>query len=371
VAGSSGGRRVLVVDDIDEMRTLIHRALSASGYQVDVASTLAQAREMDPGGYDAVLVDAGLGPERGIDLVEALRAEDPAAAGRCLVITGGAADAIPDGIAWLTKPFQLADLLAAVQALHRPTAVTTADPVTGIGPDDGVNPPLPVMSDGRLPAAAPQAWQLLSLVRRLRTRERHELIDFLHDGPIQDLTAVTLDLQLMARSTAPCPAPRFEATLRQLDSAAGSLRWLVDGRWPFLVPATRLADALQQRTAWLLGAPMTVHADVRAAGLTVTETAVIADVVELMLLGMLPAGPPLHADVAVRSEENQIQIELILTAGDRDELPARDPATTRAALGELASALEATAHADLGDRRWQARIVLPRQAKTIAHKSMP
>src|ERR1022692_5072800 len=76
VTGGPGGQRVLVVDDLDEMRTLIHRALSARGYKVDVAANLAEAREKQPRGYDAVLVDAHLGAERGIDLVEALQSEE-------------------------------------------------------------------------------------------------------------------------------------------------------------------------------------------------------------------------------------------------------------------------------------------------------
>src|SRR6266851_5190083 len=97
-----------------------------------------------------------------------------------------------------------------------------------------------------------QTWQLLRVARRLRARERHELVDFLHDGPIQELTAVTLELQMMCRSVP--PAPRLDAVLHRLSSAAGSLRWLVDGPWPFLEPEVRLAAALQQRTAWLLAA---------------------------------------------------------------------------------------------------------------------
>jgi CheY-like chemotaxis protein len=363
VAGISGGQRILVVDDVDEMRTLIHRALSASGYQVDVASTLAQAREMDPGGYDAVLVDAGLGAERGIDLVEELRSEDPAAVGRCLMITGGAADTIPDGVACLTKPFLLGHLLDAVHALHQPSAGPASSRSAGIGPDTGAQPPVSELPNGRRPQAAePQVWQLLRLIRRLRERERHELVDFLHDGPIQELTAVSLDLQLMARSAAPGHVPRFEVPLQQLDAAAGSLRWLVDGNWPFLAPEIRLATALKQRTAWLLAEPVSVHANVQSAGLAAAEIAVIADVVELMLLGILPTDPSLQAEVAVRPEEQEIQVELTLTAAGRDELPASGTATARAALGELASALGATAHADLGDRRWRARMVLPRQA---------
>ena len=58
VTGTSAGQRVLVVDDVDEMRTIAQRALRARGYQVDVAGTLADAIGMDPGGYDAVLIDS-------------------------------------------------------------------------------------------------------------------------------------------------------------------------------------------------------------------------------------------------------------------------------------------------------------------------
>ena len=121
MAGKSAGGRVLVVDDVDEIRVLVQRALSAQGYQVDVAATVTEAFRMDPSGYDAVLVDAHLGAERGNELVEALRSEDPAAARRCLVLTGGSADELPQGVAWLAKPFQADELIDAVRALdHRP-----------------------------------------------------------------------------------------------------------------------------------------------------------------------------------------------------------------------------------------------------------
>ena len=112
-------KRVLVVDDVAEMRALIWRILSADGYQVDVAATLSEARDLDPAGYSAVLVDAHLGTEHGTELIEELRSADPAAVSRCLVITGGTADAGPAGLAVLTKPFRAADLLDAVRALQQ------------------------------------------------------------------------------------------------------------------------------------------------------------------------------------------------------------------------------------------------------------
>ena len=114
--------RVLVVEDTAQMRAVLNRALGRAGYRVDLAATLTEARGMDPGRYDAVLIDANLGAERGTDLVEELRARDEAAIGRCLIITGGSLAALPDGVASLAKPFQLTDLLGAVRALHQPPA---------------------------------------------------------------------------------------------------------------------------------------------------------------------------------------------------------------------------------------------------------
>ena len=349
---------MLVVDDVDEMRTLIRRALSAHGYEVDVASTLAQAHEMDPGGYDAVLVDAGLGHERGADLIEALRARDPAAADRCLLITGGTLDTLPAGVAFLSKPFQLAELIEAVRALQRPHATSPDHPVAVTAETD---PPFPESAhhDGNgQPGGEPQAWQLLRLSRRLRSRERHELTDFLHDGPIQELTAISLELQMMSRTAA--PAARFGAVLRQLETAAGSLRWLVDGDWPFTEPETRLGATLQRRTGWLAG-QVTVDTDDRLARLSTGEVPVIADVVELMLLGMVTAHPPTRAHVAVRTDDHRLHIELFLTSATGDDRPIGDPATARGALEELACALGATSNASLGERHWRAQIALRRR----------
>src|SRR5260370_29696566 len=131
------------------MRALISRALSASGYEVDVASTVSEACGMDPDSYDAVLVDANLGAERGADLVEALRSQDPAAAKRCLMITGGAVDMLPDGVACLPKPFQVGELLAAVRSLQQPDAVTASDRRAGNGGGCPPGPPAPARRNDR------------------------------------------------------------------------------------------------------------------------------------------------------------------------------------------------------------------------------
>ena len=335
---------------------LIRRALGRCGYQVDVAATLGEARGMDPGGYDAVLVDANLGPERGIDLVNALRSEDPGAASRCLVMTGGPADTLPDDVAYLAKPFQMEELIGAVRALHEVAAAPAAGWPAVAAPEPGA-PPGPSAPPGgdQPPAGQPPVWQLLRLTRRLRARERHELVDFLHDGPIQELTAATLELQMMSRSTP--SAPRLDMLLNQLTAAAGSLRWLVTGPWPFLEPETRLADVLPQRTSWLLAAPLTVDCDEQTAGRG-TVAPVIADVVELMLLAMVTASPPAKAHVVVRAQEHGIRIELTLTPATGDGQAIGDPAEAEAALAELASALGASAHTTFREQDWGAHLVL-------------
>lgn len=357
---SSAGRRVLVVDDVAEMRLTIRRALSACGYEVDAAATLAQAHEMNPASYDAVLVDAGLGAEHGIDLLETLRAEDPATVRRCLMITGGAIDAVPAGVARLAKPFRLDELVDAVRALQLPGHVPASGEPADIGPVHAGPAPGSALPDGNpAEAAEPQAWQVLRLIRRLRARERHELVGFLHDGPIQELTAATLELQMSARSAQPSPAP--PAVPRRLDAATASLRWLVDGNWPFLAPEIRLAAAIRQRTAWLLAAPATMDADGPPAGLTAMEEPVIVDVVELMLLGVMPAGLSARAHVAVRAEERALSIEVTFTRVMVDGQAIADPAAARAALAELARALGATLHVKPAERDWRAQIILPRQ----------
>jgi CheY-like chemotaxis protein len=368
LVGNSAGPRVLVVDDLSEMRVLIHRALTGRGYQVDVAATIDAARGMDPGGYDALLVDAHLGPEQGTDLIERLLTEDPTAATRCLVITGGTTGGLPEGVAYLAKPFQLDQLIDAVSALTQPGAVAAAGRRAGITPDSPAGQPASVPAGGHQPAAGePRAWHLLGLTRRLRARERHELVDFLHDGPIQELTALTLELQMTCRSSP--DAPRFDAVLQRLDTAAGSLRWLIDGQWPFLAPETHLDAALRQRTAWLLAAPVTVDIDEQGAGLGTSEVQVVVDVAELMLLALVTARPAAQVHVAVRAEAHQIQIDLTLMSAAGDSQAIGGPAQAQSALDGLATALGTSAHAQLCGRSWRAQIALPREPAGVPERS--
>lgn len=387
VTGSPGGPRVLVVDDNDEVRVLIRRALAGHGYQVDAVASLGQADTLDPAGYDAVLVDAHLGAELGTDLIEAMLAEDPAAARRCLVITGGSSGIVPQGVAVLAKPFRPAELLDAVRALHQPDPAAAARPpvaaVTGNGsarPQHVVPQPVPAepvlaglavaqpaVTEPAVPQPAvawpgsqasrmPAAWRLLGMIRELRSSERATVADFIHDGPIQELAAAALVVQLTGREEHADRGNAFSELQREIDSAGRSLRYLTDGDWPFLPPGASLPETIRQRTGWLPLSSVTVDIRQTCAALR-AEAPLIADVVELALFLMTSDGPLSQADICVQAGEDEAEIVLTLTQpGD-----VRDWAADTGQLAELASILGGTAYTERGPARWQVRITLPRQ----------
>jgi two-component system response regulator RegX3 len=353
VAAQAESQRVLVVDDDDAISTLMRRALMGEGYHVDLAASVTQARTMSPGGYDAVLVDARIGSERGTDLIDALLAEDPAAASRCLMVTGGDTLSLPAGVAFLAKPFRPAELVSAVRALggHDP-ACGEADPVRGEA-DPGRTIP-----SG--PAGGPPPEQgLLRLLRRMRSGERTALADFVHDGPVQDLTAATLTLRMISWPAQPDLEQTIAEVQRQLDAAARGLRWITD-EWPFPGPESGLADTLRRRAAWFLPPSVTIEVQ-RSAGAPRpgpldAALPIIADVAELALFVLADQGWPGPAHVSVQDRGQVIEIGLTLAAdaGDGGAAPA-DPAAVQAVLEEVARPLGGTAGAEAapgGRRAW-------------------
>jgi len=115
-------RRALVVDDSEAVRMVIVTGLQRAGYAVESAASVAAALALQPESYDVVLIDLQLGAERGTDLFERLCVRDPAAAARCLLMTGGNVTLdLPGGVPVLAKPFRLDELIAAVEELSRHT----------------------------------------------------------------------------------------------------------------------------------------------------------------------------------------------------------------------------------------------------------
>jgi hypothetical protein len=181
-------------------------------------------------------------------------------------------------------------------------------------------------------------------VRQLRARERRYLAGLLHDGPVQELAAVALELGLARRATRISQSDELGVIARQVDVAGRLLRSLQDELWPFPQPESGLVAALQRRTAWL-GTPLAVHVGEGADRLAAAEILVVADVAELIPAGLAGGEVPARTLAAVRADQDLISLELdMVSAGDTDQAFGGPAAT--AGLHELAAAI--SAHADVG-----------------------
>ncbi len=84
------GRCLLLVEDDEDNRLSMTALLEDAGFAVVTAASYAEAARLlqRPGGYDAVLLDQGLGDGQGTDLVPLVRRVLPRA--KLVLVTGGA-----------------------------------------------------------------------------------------------------------------------------------------------------------------------------------------------------------------------------------------------------------------------------------------
>ena len=123
-ANGTATMRVLIVEDDAGIATGLAATLKASGYAVDVTSTLALARAalgVEP--FDLVLLDLGLPDGDGLDWLRQVRRS-----GRVMpVLIMTARDALPDRVAgldegaddYVVKPFEPEELLARMRVALR------------------------------------------------------------------------------------------------------------------------------------------------------------------------------------------------------------------------------------------------------------
>ncbi|NOY90569.1 MAG: response regulator transcription factor [Deltaproteobacteria bacterium] len=124
--------RVLVVDDDPELAELLSQALARDGHRVDVAGSLAAARDAMTRQHDVLVLDVGLPDGSGLSLCRELRQAANATPILVLTARSGVAERVEGLDAgaddYLAKPFALAELRARVRALARrrgnPPAVT-------------------------------------------------------------------------------------------------------------------------------------------------------------------------------------------------------------------------------------------------------
>ena len=106
-------RTVLLVDDDVLVRNLLRRNLEMAGFSVLAAANAAEALDVwraCNNRIDALLTDVEMAGGDGITLAEQLTRERTDMA--VLIMSGGTARVVPESMAYISKPFSAADLIA-------------------------------------------------------------------------------------------------------------------------------------------------------------------------------------------------------------------------------------------------------------------
>ena len=120
--------RVLVVEDDQRLAAVLRQGLKEQGYGVDLAADATRGFEMAMASeYDALLLDVMLPGRSGLDVLTELRARGS----RSPILVLSARSAVGDRVRgldlgaddYLSKPFELQELLARLRAITRRPAV--------------------------------------------------------------------------------------------------------------------------------------------------------------------------------------------------------------------------------------------------------
>ncbi|WNL44044.1 response regulator transcription factor [Dyella sp. BiH032] len=137
-------QRLLVVEDDPDISALVSRYLGSQGFTVDVAANGAMLRQaLAAGPVDLILLDLGLPGEDGFALTRYLHEhwQGP------IIIVSGRGESVDRVVGlelgaddYVTKPFDLRELLARVRSVLRRYASRTAPPaaVVDAAPADGL-----------------------------------------------------------------------------------------------------------------------------------------------------------------------------------------------------------------------------------------
>jgi two-component system phosphate regulon response regulator OmpR len=129
---------LLVVDDDPRVRAMLVRYFQANGYQVSMAENATQVRQKLQSGFDLILLDLGLPDEDGLTLAREIRALSKTA----IIIVSGRTDDVDRIIGlevgaddYISKPFNLREVLARVKSVLRRTQVTSSQPSESSAPN--------------------------------------------------------------------------------------------------------------------------------------------------------------------------------------------------------------------------------------------
>jgi hypothetical protein len=228
----------------------------------------------------------------------------------------------------------------------------------------------------------PDAHLLLRLLVDLQEREHRHAIDLLHDGPMQEFTAVLLALGRIRTDLDADPAQRLAAVETRLRDAVTSLHRPPAALRPGGCAGATLAAALELRVAGLLADTLEVDVDVDVRPPNQAELSVLLAVVQLLLLAM--GGPDgaavANAAVTVRSDPAGVELTLravpaAATTPAAVPVPAagataepEDAGSRAVRLSELAGLLGAEVGRDPADGVWHAAFSIPRPVRPAARE---
>jgi DNA-binding response OmpR family regulator len=193
--------RILVVDDHDEVRSLLRRALGRDGHVVRAAASLAAAREaLGAREVDLVVLDLGLPDGHGLDLCREIRLAGGAVP--ILVLTAQSQmsrriegfDAGADD--FLAKPFAVAELRARVRALARRGALPRGTRVRAGDAELDLAARRASVTGHEVPVTA-REWSILDLLVRRGGRlvTREEILDIVW-GDVSGSASASLDVMI-------------------------------------------------------------------------------------------------------------------------------------------------------------------------------
>jgi DNA-binding response OmpR family regulator len=134
------GKRILIVDDEEDLCEILQYNLSNEGYKTDIAHSAEEALKRSLNDYDLLMLDVMMGPMSGFKLADKLRKELDNNVPVIFLTAKDTENDILTGFSlgaddYITKPFSVNELTARVKAVLKRsnTVKTKSHPVTKFG----------------------------------------------------------------------------------------------------------------------------------------------------------------------------------------------------------------------------------------------